>query len=95
MIFVLTTTTVNNNDNDDHTTDYFTPCACARGNYVYISAVVQERSGHEASWRWLERHAGGGRETMIQFVALSDLRISWKLASIHYIEGFLNLSGFP
>ena len=24
-----------NNDNDD-TTDYFTPCACARGNYVYM-----------------------------------------------------------
>ena len=25
----------NDNDNDNHTTDYFTPCACVRGNNSY------------------------------------------------------------
>ena len=30
--------TNDNNDNDDDTTDYFTPCTCARGKNVGISS---------------------------------------------------------
>ena len=26
----------NDNDNNDDRTDYFTPCACARGNYCLV-----------------------------------------------------------
>ena len=29
-----------NNDNNDDTTDYFTPCACAWGNYYYDIDIV-------------------------------------------------------
>ena len=30
----------NDNDNDDNKTDYFTPCACARGNKYHYGCIV-------------------------------------------------------
>ena len=41
VIFVSTTINDNDNDNDDNTTDYFTPCACARGSYSSTTNAVQ------------------------------------------------------
>ena len=48
----------NNNDNDDDTTDYFTPCAWARGNnkLAYrIATLIRDRSVnvHVLSKRWI------------------------------------------
>ena len=39
-------------------------------NYVINIFVLIEKSANcnRKSWRWLKRHAGGGQETMIQFV---------------------------
>ena len=35
-------------------------------NYSFVS--IENKCNNRKSWRWLERHAGDGRETMIQFV---------------------------
>ena len=38
-------------------------------NYVInIFVLIENKCNNRRSWRWLESHAGGGRETMIQFV---------------------------
>ena len=38
-------------------------------NYVInIFVLIENKCNNRKSWRWLKRHAGGGRETMIQFV---------------------------
>ena len=38
-------------------------------NYVInIFVLIEDKYNNRKSWQWLERHAGGGRETMIQFV---------------------------
>ena len=38
-------------------------------NYVInIFVLIENKCNNRKSWRWLKRHVGGGRETMIQFV---------------------------
>ena len=38
-------------------------------NYVVnIFVIIENKCNNRKSWRWFKRHAGGGRETMIQFV---------------------------
>ena len=38
-------------------------------NYVInIFVLIENKCNNGKNWRWLERHAGGGQETMIQFV---------------------------
>ena len=38
-------------------------------NYVInIFVLIESKCNNRKSWRWLKRHAGGGRETMIQVV---------------------------
>ena len=35
---------------------------------INIFVLIENKCNNRKSWQWLERHAGGGRETMIQFV---------------------------
>ena len=42
----------NDNNNDDDTTDYFTPCACARGNNIW-PIVLQYKGDHMVQRRAL------------------------------------------
>ena len=46
----------NNNDDDDNddTTDYFTPCACARGNdnRSFARLAAQQREGRSGRCQW-------------------------------------------
>ena len=38
-------------------------------NYIInIFVLIENKCNNRKSWRWFERHAGGGQETMIQFV---------------------------
>jgi hypothetical protein len=37
-------------------------------NYIIIFVLIENKCNNKRNRQWLERHAGGGRETMIQFV---------------------------
>ena len=71
-------------DNNNDTTDYFTPCACARGNYALSGRLCNGPSGY-TSGQWLVIRAEQIHSLLFYLQVLIPHEVEGRLASTKHL----------